>query len=634
MSNYDDNREWANSISETLEHSTKESLEKYLEDLEKKWKLGASIECIFSNILSNFNIKNLGGIDMAVIETEYNKTIWEVTGVHSNFQRFKFNDAIKLRWEKLFENIYYSERLLRTNYVLLKMTHENYTYKLNEDSCGLFKFMPITYDKNTPYQNLLLYLLSSLNEKEYARYQSDIYIKIVTKDGLGTYAWKQHTSIEDFIYSMCKKEFNFDQWKNSTAGGLTNIKNATEYLTKYKGIELPALEKDRYLFAFKNGNYITYYNNGTTKKPEWNDVFVPYGKSHPYLKTSSVACKYFDVDFNNFDEIKKDSWFDIMEHCPNFKKLLDYQEFPPDVQMWLCILMGRCVFNIGDLDNWQAVLYLLGQAATGKSTILTKILQKWYDECDVGMISNNIEKKYGLKPHADKFMVLAPEIKDDFCMEQTDWQLVCEGGRNTFAEKYKNAESVSWKAHMSMGGNMLPRYKNNSGSVSRRTVVFSFWKAVRHVDTHLDKKLDLEIPIIMKLCITGYLWAVNKYEGKGIWSILPKYFHENKDEMEQTTNSLQHFIRSGKVTLDPDVYIPEKVFKQIFNDHCRENNLGKEQFTADYYSGLFNNNSIKIKKRTRKEYPIGSGVHINGTFFVGVDIINETDTSDDVDPDP
>ena len=36
----------------------------------------------------------------------------------------------------------------------------------------------------------------------------------------------------------------------------------------------------------------------------------------------------------------------------------------------------------------------------------------------------------------------------------------------------------------------------------------------------LDKKLEKEIPIIMKMCITGYLWAVNKYGDKGIWKIL------------------------------------------------------------------------------------------------------------------
>ena len=84
----------------------------------------------------------------------------------------------------------------------------------------------------------------------------------------------------------------------------------------------------------------------------------------------------------------------------------------------------------------------------------------------------------------------------------------------------------------------------------------------------------------MKMCISGYIWAVNRYGDKGIWKILPQYFHENKNEMDQTTNILEHFIKSDKIEMEKDKFIPEKIFKQAFNEHCRENNLGKE-ITSD-----------------------------------------------------
>ena len=85
------------------------------------------------------------------------------------------------------------------------------------------------------------------------------------------------------------------------------------------------------------------------------------------------------------------------------------------------------------------------------------------------------------------------------------------------------------------------------GQVSRRTAVVNFSKKVIDVDQNLDKKLEKEIPIIMKMCITGYLWAVNRYGDKGIWKILPDYFHDNKNEMDQTTNILEHFLKSDKI---------------------------------------------------------------------------------------
>ena len=163
--------------------------------------------------------------------------------------------------------------------------------------------------------------------------------------------------------------------------------------------------------------------------------------------------------------------------------------------------MGRQAFTIGDLENWQAMLYVIGPGGVGKSTILMKVLNKWYEDEDVGVISNNIDSKFGIKPHAKKFMVLAPEISDSFKMEQTEWQLIVEGGRNTYQEKYKNDETIDWINHVMFSGNKLFKFKNNSDSVSRRVALLRFWKKVANVDTHLDKKLLSELGVIIKLCV-------------------------------------------------------------------------------------------------------------------------------------
>ena len=436
--------------------------------------------------------------------------------------------------------------------------------------------------------------------------------------------------IKNYIMNKCKKNMKFDQWKNMTdkAG---NLKQAVEYLLECPDEELLQLEKDRHIFSFKNGVFITKINKGDDKNPHWGTLFVPYNQKSEYLNSKTVASRYFNLDFNDFPNINEDNWFDILNECPNFKKILDYQEFPKEVQFWLCIFIGKMGYDIGEMENWQAIMYLLGMGGAGKSTILTKIIQKFYEEDDVGIIPNNVEKQYGLKPHINKKVVLAPEMQSDCKLEQTDWQLIVEGGKNSFAQKYKDAESEYWRVPMAMAGNQLIGYKNPSEQVSRRTVVWNFWKKVTDVDANLDKKLDDEIPNIMKLCISGYLWAVNKYGDKGIWKILPEYFHERKDEMEQTTNTLQHFLKSGKVLLDKSKYIPEKIFKQAFNDHCRENNLRKESWSTDFYANTFSNNNISVRKNLRRKYPPKIGETISGTFYIGVDVVFE-DNSDDESP--
>ena len=181
-----------------------------------------------------------------------------------------------------------------------------------------------------------------------------------------------------------------------------------------------------------------------------------------------------------------------------------------------------------------------------------------------------------------------------------------------------------------MAGNSVPAYKNNCGQTSRRTVIFKFWRKVIETDTFLEEKLEGEIGKILKMCSVGYLTINNKHKYKGIWKILPKYFHENQDEMDENTNTLLNFLKSSKVIVSDKVYIPEKIFKQAFNEHCRENSLSKTQFTADFYSGPFSNFNITVAKRSRKKYPINTEHFVHGTYFIGVDIVN--DNAEEQDP--
>ena len=623
------NRQWSNEIKEKIKNANVEDVIRYFEDLTKKWAINKLD--VVGCACKNFNITDINAIDTSLLRDEIDNAIFEATIVYGKFKTTvpEYEKYMKT-WDKIYEAIFYSERLIRDIYLLYKTTEETHDPLSNEDPDMLFKYSRFTDDsKKTSYQMFLLYFLEKIPEEGFTKYGANLY-KPIIKNGNNTHAWKKHCTIKEYIYQQSDHKINFNQWKHATANGISNINNTERYFMEYVGPELPALVKDRHLFAFKNGNYITKYNTAEPgDTPVYVDIFVPYGTSHPYISSYSVACKYHDTNFEIFEDYT-DNWFEIMKHCPTFKSVLDYQEFPEEIQKWLCIFMGRMCFDIGELDNWQVLLYLLGQAGAGKSTILMKILQKFYEEEDVGIISNNIDAKYGIKPHVNKFMVIAPEIAENFKMEQTDWQLLVEGGRNTYSEKYKNDETIDWKVPMTMGGNKIMRYKNNSESVSRRTAVLTFWKKVQVTDTEIDKKLTKEIPSILKLCISGYHNALATYGKRGIWNILPKYFHENKEDMEQTTNSLQNFLKSGKVVFDKKLYIPMKVFSQAFNDHCRENNLPREQFTKDYYMATFTNNDIKVLFQGSREYPPRSGVLVKRTtIFVGIDISSDDNVIDD-----
>jgi hypothetical protein len=93
---------------------------------------------------------------------------------------------------------------------------------------------------------------------------------------------------------------------------------------------------------------------------------------------------------------------------PYFDSILKYQKFEDEVCNWAYVMGGRLCFDVGELDGWQVIPFFKGIARSGKSTLITKVFKKFYENEDVGTLSNNIEKKFGLSAIKDCFHVHRP----------------------------------------------------------------------------------------------------------------------------------------------------------------------------------------------------------------------------------
>jgi hypothetical protein len=118
-------------------------------------------------------------------------------------------------------------------------------------------------------------------------------------------------------------------------------------------------------------------------------------------------------------------------------------------------------------------------------------------------------------------------------------------------------------------------------------------------DPHLDEKLELELPAILCKCLRAYLDYSHKYADKDIWNVLPKYFKMIQSQVATVTNSLQHFLCSEKFRFGADLCVPQKVFVQQFNQHCRDNNLGTFKFNQDFYAGPFSARELEVRVDSR-----------------------------------
>jgi len=470
-------------------------------------------------------------------------------------------------------------------------------------------------ENSTPFQKCLLYSLDQTYKAGYRRYKGQCCEEIRTVEGHRTRAWRPKFTIEQFVYSLAQKDDNFEVWKNFTSRG-TVFRDVIDNMSKCLDAQFPEITKRRHVWSFKNGVFVG--KEWIPDRGVYDCCFYSYeSQEFRCLDPTIIACKYFDQQFDDFSHIE--NWQDIP--TPWFDSVLKYQKFEDEVCHWAYVMGGRLCFDVGELDGWQVIPFFKGIARSGKSTLITKVFKKFYENEDVGTLSNNIEKKFGLSAIKDAFMFIAPEVKGDLALEQAEFQSMVSGEDVSVAVKNKTAVSIEWNVPGVLGGNEVPNWKDNSGSVLRRILPWNFSKQVRDADPQLDEKLNRELPIILLKCVKAYLDYSNKYRDKDIWNVVPEYFKKIQKQVAMVASTLHNFLESTNIVFGKELFVPQTLFIQVFNQHCQANNLGKPKFNPDFYAGPFSSRDIEVREevvtykgRTYPKQPI----------IYGLDVVEET----------
>ena len=514
-------------------------------------------------------------------------------------------DQVDDAWQIIFRAARIHERINNPTYVPINP----------ESDPSIFRCSTIDkIDELVPYQQAILACLQNLYEMNIKRYKGYCCTQIKTDEEQDTRAWKQVETIQEYVYGVAQKETRYELWKNlSMRGSVYN--DVIRHLTNCKDMQFPEIIKNRHVWSFKNGIFIG---------KEWSAItglyesrFYTYdSREFKNLDQTVVSCKYFDKEFTDYGHLE--NWYDIP--TPFFQSILDYQKFDSEVSKWRYVMGGRLCFNVSDMDTWQIIPFLQGIARSGKSTLITKVFRKFYNADDVSTLSNNVEKKFGLSSIYDAFMFIAPEVKGDLQLEQAEFQSIVSGEDVSIAVKHEKAKSFEWRTPGILGGNEIPDWKDNSGSVLRRILTWNFGKQVKNADPTLEYKLDTELPIIIQKCIRAYLEYSQKYADKDIWNVVPEYFKTVQKQVATVANTLENFLQSTAVKYGSELFCPQKDFVALFNSHCQANNLGKPRFTQDFYVGPFSQRDIEVRedKLTYK-----GRLCKKQSFIFGLDIVNE-----------
>ncbi len=491
-----------------------------------------------------------------------------------------------------------------------------------------------------PYQKLLLFLLNTAYERNLRKYKGRLYKQIVVREQgrppYRTHAWEVDCEVADFVYSAVQKEKDIDMWMNMTSSH-ANVTSAVAYIKSCKDFEVETLAPDRHVFSFKNAVY-----------DASNNTVYEFSEEGCRIPASLVSAKYFNIDFP-VDLVSEEDvdWRDIP--TPKLDSILAHQKVPTEpytvkkkryvtnaqgrrttvfeedleqpqlsVMDWFYVFIGRMIYEIGEHDDWQVLLFIKGVAGSGKST-LGKIVSYLYDANDVGVLSNNTEKKFGLSQLVDKLIYVCYEVKNDFQLDQGEFQCMVSGEQMSIPFKHEMAQAVTWKTHGMFMGNELASWCDNSGSMSRRIVMAQFDQIVTDGNPKLFLELQNEMGNILLKSNRAYREAAFAFGTKDIWNCLPPYFADNRRKLRAETHPLAFFFaNSDSLIFEPTAYVSLNDLKVEMKRFISNEGTFKtvtKAFTADFYQWVMEAWELRVEQDVR---PYRDGKVVSGLFVTGV----------------
>jgi hypothetical protein len=318
--------------------------------------------------------------------------------------------------------------------------------------------------------------------------------------------------------------------KNDTSDKLVR------HLQQYAHPDCPFVSgPDRSLISFKNGVYVL---------PEDRFVANDSTEAAGFKASHRIARHHLETDFTGSTE------------TPLFDKLVTYQVEDPDVYKWLLVLLGRLQYRVGELDNWQVMLYVYGLAGTRKSTAL-QIYSKAFRPGAVEYLSSNTEDMFGLQKLASTRIeaIMCLDVPSDLpttkVLWQDLWQQLVGGEEVNVPRKNGLARSERILCPMAVAGNKFLDYKDSNRNVSRRVAALRYQRYLPAdmQDGNIESTVVAqELPAIILRCNRMYLEQARSSGKRGIWDLLPAYYREIKHTAAQSVNPLRKFLSAPRPT--------------------------------------------------------------------------------------
>ena len=280
--------------------------------------------------------------------------------------------------------------------------------------------------------------------------------------------------------------------------------------------------------------------------------------------------------------------------------------FPIEAQKWVYVFLGRLLHALGTYDTWQIIPFFKGRGGTGKSTV-AHVAKSFFSAADVGVLSNNSEKKFGLQSLIGKLMFLCFELKKNISLDQAEFQSMVSGEEVCVAIKNQVAQTIRWNLPGLLCGNEAPGWVDTQGSIARRIAIFSFNFKIADKDSNPElfkHILGQELAALIIKCNAAYRDMADRHRGEDVWGLLPEYFRKERLSCQRDTDPLYCTIwddfsyeLASRDGIDTQTcFMPFEEFDQDYKRRHRDlrGNPFAEALVQDKYGAAFEEAGIDV----------------------------------------
>jgi len=240
------------------------------------------------------------------------------------------------------------------------------------------------------------------------------------------------------------------------------------------------MSKDRHAFEFDNGVYSA--KEGTFASKDATDDYAQIA-----ARAINRIAGDFDIRWLAHD------WSVDDIPTPVLDRIFAGQNFVGDVAHWVRAFIGRCIYDVGECDDWSVALVLCGAPCAGK-TVLLKQISALYGPDDVGAAANPIESPFALSAMFDKRLI-AVDDGDRALFDLPAFTNMVSGEQMSVPRRMREPVDVKWTAPFVITCNEIPTFRGvHADGIWRRLVIVPFEHTVIAPDPTLTASQRTEMP--------------------------------------------------------------------------------------------------------------------------------------------